>query len=78
MSSQTAINIFAWLIEEAFEGDPDHSLMANLRDLREHDWIALPPGANRPIAEIVEHVGWSKWIYEDYAFAQHSSYYDCA
>jgi hypothetical protein len=73
MSSRTAINIFAWLIEEAFEGDPEHSLMANLRDLGEHDWIALPPGANRSIAEILEHEGWSKWMYEDYAFAQHSS-----
>lgn len=65
---RTAIDTLAWLIEEAFEGDPSHSLLANLRDLREDDWATLPPGANRSIAEVLEHVGWSKWMYEDYAF----------
>jgi uncharacterized damage-inducible protein DinB len=27
-----------------------------------------PLGAERSIAEVLEHVGWSKWMYEDYAF----------
>jgi hypothetical protein len=66
--SRTAIDTFAWLIEEAFEGDPSHSLLANLRDLREEDWTATPSGSTRSIADILEHVGWSKWMYEDYAF----------
>ena len=66
--SHTAIETLVWLIEDAFEGDPDQSLLANLRDLREEDWTALPIGANRSIAEVLEHVGWSKWMYEDYAF----------
>lgn len=68
IDSRTAIETLAGLIEDAFDGDPDQSVVANLRDLRDEDWIALPPGANRSIAEIVEHVGWSKWMYEDYAF----------
>jgi len=68
MPLRTVIETLAWLIEDAFDGDPDQSLMANLRDLREQDWTALPIGANRSIAEILEHVGWSKWMYEDYAF----------
>ena len=72
MSSRTALDILVWLIEEAFKGDPDNSLMANLRDLREQDWTAVLPGASRSIAEIVEHVGWSKWMYEDYAFGSAS------
>lgn len=67
-SSRTTIETLAWLIEDAFEGDPDQSLLANLRDLREEDWTALPNGANRSIDEVLEHVGWSKWMYEDYAF----------
>jgi hypothetical protein len=58
----------AWLSDEAFQGDPDQSLLANLKDLPAHEWTALPPGAGRSIAEIVEHVGWAKWMYEDYAF----------
>ena len=66
--SRTAIETLAWLIEDAFEGDPDQSLLANLRDLREEDWTALPSGANRSIAAVLEHVGWCKWMYEDYAF----------
>ena len=68
LSTHPALGTLAWLIEEAFEGDPSHSLLANLRDLRDEDWTALPAGANRSIADILEHVGWCKWMYEDYAF----------
>ena len=68
MQSRTAIDTLAWLIHDAFEGDPDQSLLANLRNLSDEDWTTLPPGAGRSIADILEHVGWSKWMYEDYAF----------
>jgi uncharacterized damage-inducible protein DinB len=67
-SLRAAIDTLAWLIEDAYEGDPEHSLLANLRDLREEDWTALPPGGGRSIADILEHVAWCKWMYEDYAF----------
>ena len=72
MNSHTAIDTLAWLIEEAFQGDPSHSLLANLKDLQEKDWTATPPGSNRSIADILEHVGWSTWMYEDYAFGSAS------
>ena len=68
MRSRIAIETLAWLIEEAFEGEPEQSLLANLLDLHEADWTALLPGAGRSIADILEHVGWCKWMYEDYAF----------
>ena len=71
-NSRTAIETLTWLIEDAFEGDPDNSLLSNLSDLREEDWTALPPGASRSIADILEHVGWSKWMYDDYAFGTSS------
>jgi uncharacterized damage-inducible protein DinB len=67
-ASRTAIDTLAWLIEEAFDGDPDHALLANLSDVTDDDWTALPPGAGRSIADILEHVAWAKWMYEDYAF----------
>ena len=67
-SSRTAIDVLTWLIQEAFDGDPSHSLLANLKDLREEDWTAIPEGSGRSIADILEHVGWSKWMYEEYAF----------
>ena len=66
--SHVAIDTLAWLIEEAFEGDLSHSLLSNIRDLPQADWTALPLGGGRSIADIIEHVGWSKWMYEDYAF----------
>src|ERR1700752_2617659 len=66
--SRTAVDTLAWLIEDAFEGDPAHSLLVNLRDLSDADWTALPPSGGRSIADIVEHVAWCKWMYEDYAF----------
>jgi hypothetical protein len=62
------IETLCWLIEEAFSGDPSQSLMSSLANLHEQDWTALLPGAGRFISEILEHVGWSKWMYEDYAF----------
>jgi hypothetical protein len=71
-NSRTAIDTLAWLIEDAFAGDPEHSLLANLRDLRDEDWTALPPGGGRTIAAIIEHVAWCKWMYEDYAFGSAS------
>ena len=71
-SSRLALDTLTWLIEQAFNGDPSHSLLANLRELREQDWTATPDGSGRSIADILEHVGWSKWMYEDYAFGSAS------
>jgi uncharacterized damage-inducible protein DinB len=71
-NSHLAIDTLAWLIEEAFDGDPSHSLLANLHDLREEDWTATLGERGRSIADILEHVGWSKWMYEDYAFGSAS------
>jgi hypothetical protein len=70
--SHVAVDTLAWLIEQAFNGDPSQSLMANVHDLSEQDWTALLPGAGRSIADILEHLAWSKWMYEDYAFGSAS------
>ena len=70
--ARIAIETLVRLTEDAFDGDPDHSLRANLRDVREEDWTALPLGAGRAIADVLEHIGWSKWMYEDYAFGSAS------
>jgi hypothetical protein len=66
------IDTLCWLIEEAFSEDPSQSLMSNLKNIRVQDWNALPPGGGRSISEILEHVGWCKWMYEDYAFGNAS------
>lgn len=69
---RTAIETLAWLLDDAFEGDPAHSLLSNLRELRVDDWTVEPPGGGRSIADILEHVGWAKWMYQDYAFGSAS------
>ncbi len=68
LGSRVSIDTLCWLIEDAFEGDLSESLLKNLINIREDDWEALPLGGGRTIAEILEHVGWGKWMYEDYAF----------
>ncbi|HEX5837112.1 MAG TPA: DinB family protein [Anaerolineales bacterium] len=70
--SRTALETLIWLIEDAFDGDPDHSLLANLRNLQDEEWTRLPPGGTRSVADVLEHVGWSKWMYEEYAFGSAS------
>ena len=60
--SRTAIDMLAWMTQDAFEGDPNQSLIANLRDISDKDWNALLPEAGRSIGDILEHVGWAKWM----------------
>jgi uncharacterized damage-inducible protein DinB len=66
--SHVQINMLCWLIENAYNSDDPQSLLANLKNLRQEDWHALPPTGGRSIADILEHIGWCKWMYEDYAF----------
>jgi hypothetical protein len=72
LNSRISIDTLCWLIHEAFEGDPSQSLMSNLVNIRREDWYALPVNGNRSIAEILEHVSWCKWMYENYAFGDAS------
>ena len=67
-TKRTTLDTFCWLIEDAFMGDGSDSLLSNLRNLHEYDWTAFPHGGGRSIADILEHIGWCKWMYEDYAF----------
>jgi hypothetical protein len=68
LGSRQEIETLARLVDDAYQNERMHSLLANLRALEEADWMAVPPRGNRCIAEIVEHAGWCKWMYEDYAF----------
>jgi uncharacterized damage-inducible protein DinB len=67
-SPNPVITTLVWLSENVFEGEYAYSLMANLKNLRDEDWDTIPSGGERSIADILEHVGWSKWMYQDYAF----------
>ncbi len=67
LRAHITLDTLGWLIEEAFDGG-SQSLMANLKNIRGEDWTAIPPGGGRSVTDILEHVGWCKWMYEDYAF----------
>lgn len=64
---RVALDTLASLLDEAFSGE-SHSLLENLSEVRPEDWDSTPTGGSRSIAAILEHVGWAKWMYENYAF----------
>jgi hypothetical protein len=74
---RTAIEQLLYLMDEAFDAEGhEHSLLANIRSLREEDWHSLPPGGGRPIFEIVYHVGICKYVYDNHAFGDGSMRWD--
>jgi len=66
--SRAAIDEYLYLLDAAFAGPDWHSLLTNVRAVEPRDWLWLPPGGARPIAEMVAHVGACKYVYENHAF----------
>ncbi len=74
--SRLAIEQVIYTMSEAFEGNDEHSLLANLRSLMAEDWNWIPPGAKRSIFAIVQHIGECKYVYENHAFGDASIRWD--
>lgn len=74
--SQLLVNFLVSQLDGAFEGDREHSLLGNLRNVGDDDWLWTPPGGERSIHDIVEHVGWAKYMYENHAFGDGSLRWD--
>src|SRR2546428_8280090 len=55
-------------MDSAFAGADWHSVMSNLKDVTEADWLWTPPRGARPIAEMVAHLAACKNMYRDHAF----------
>ena len=67
--------IVSTLIEQladAFERDPEHSLLGNLREIEEAGWRWKPEGGQRSIAGVVWHAGSAKYLYHSHAFGDRS------
>jgi hypothetical protein len=64
----TAVDELLYLLDVAFDGEDWHALLGNLRDVTVEEWRWVPPGGERSIRDIVQHVGSCKRMYEDYAF----------
>jgi len=72
-----AIEQLLYLMDEAFDGEGhEHSLLANVRSVKDDDWHRVPAGGSRPIFEIVYHVGICKYVYDNHAFGDGSMRWD--
>jgi hypothetical protein len=74
--SRAAIEQYLYLMDEAFEGNREHCLLANLRSVPADGWSWLPPSGGRSVFDIVLHVGACKFVYENHAFGDGSMRWD--
>jgi uncharacterized damage-inducible protein DinB len=74
--SRSGIDQLLYLMDEAFRDQPFHSLLNNLKNVRDEDWEWVPPDGVRTILHIVQHVGYAKRIYENHAFGDRSLTWD--
>src|SRR3954462_7822010 len=62
------LSTMLYLLDDAFEGTPWHSLLGNLESVTADDWLWVPPDGRRSIRDIVQHVAGSKLLYRNHAF----------
>lgn len=65
--SRILLDHMIWDIGQAYD-----ALFANLKDLRDDDWLWLPPGGARTITGIVGHIASNKIIFDNHAFGEGS------
>src|SRR3989304_4276008 len=51
------------LLDDAFEGNEEHSLLGNLATVHDDDWLWTPAGGSRSIRDLVAHAGTAKDVY---------------
>ena len=74
MGDRGGIDALLGLMDEAFSGagieesNESQALLSNLATVTADQWRGLPAGAARSIADIANHVGACKIMYDDYAF----------
>jgi hypothetical protein len=66
--SRAGVELLLYLLDEAFEGNREHALLANLRDVTAEDWSWLPADGGRSVRDLAGHVGACKYMYENHAF----------
>jgi hypothetical protein len=62
------VEALLYLLDQAYEGNAEHSFRANLRDLREGDWNTPATPGGRTIRALAAHVAAAKYMYDEYAF----------
>ncbi len=70
--TRSSVEQLIWLLDQAFEADDEHSVVDNLKHVGDA-WDVVPAGGERSIADIINHVGGCKYIYENHAFGDRAS-----
>jgi hypothetical protein len=73
--TRAAVDTLLYLLDEAYAGNDEHSLMANLRSVKRDDWLWKPAEGHRSIRRIAEHAGTAYWVYENHLFGDASMNY---
>lgn len=66
--ARVAIEHFLVLLNESFDGDGAHSLLGNVRDVNAGDWDWAPPGGDRTVRSILEHVAIATHLFAEHTF----------
>jgi uncharacterized damage-inducible protein DinB len=77
--SRAGVEQLLYLMDQAFEARQAHdwhSLLSNLDGVRDEDWMRVPDGGARSIAQIAQHVGEAKRIYANKAFGEGTMSWD--
>jgi uncharacterized damage-inducible protein DinB len=71
-----AVDALLRLLNRAFEGDSEHSLIDNLKHVSDREWSARPTPGARSIAETVAHAATAKHVYVEHAFGSGKTAWD--
>ncbi len=56
------------LLNAGFDGNDEHSLLGNIREVDAAGWRWKPSGGERSIAGVIWHAGSAKYLYHSHAF----------
>ncbi|MGB2694787.1 MAG: DinB family protein [Dehalococcoidia bacterium] len=74
--TRSGVEQLLYLMDQAFDGSGEHSLLANLRSVTADDWSWAPTDGGRTILELTRHVGKCKFVYDNHAFGDRSMRWD--
>ncbi len=66
--AKIAVEQLLYLLDEAFAGSQEHSLLGNLRSVSGDDWLWVPEGGGRSIWQIAGHAATAKYVYANHTF----------
>ena len=62
------VEALLYLVDQAYDGNEEHSFRGNLRNVRDGDWSTPATPGGRTIRALAGHVGAAKYMYDEYAF----------